>query len=630
MPSKRGRNVFSSFFSSNSTVPPAPAQPHDQFQARPRPTNADPAFSTDPRSHPFSFESTTTVFRPMTPQLPPERRVDFAPRPESPPPDYDAIEPRPIPERNESAPELRQQIRHIEPPGLGPRAQTAPPAVPMPASGSSRARRRHPGDLDRIDELDESNPLGSLMHHDGPFRINAMLATPPTASERPPRARGHGPSGSLGISPGDILPPSFLQRYQQPLPQPRPPLNHHPQAPYLGQAPPGSHHAYAQPHFPLAQPMLPPPVPLHETQYDPIEPVAEHGAMPSEDLDAAYGGIAEEELEPPIEQLHFPPQQPPPGPSRLDFPRVGQHPPSQLALSQQRVPAPGPSQFGRPDPRMQQQAASQMARQGAPLLPQQIPVAGPSRLDPRISHQPGPSQLGPSQLARPNTPQILPQQGGQSLLAHPDPRAFQSQGSGQNQLLRPDPRILQSHDPNLPGGSGVGTDHSRPSEHDRARRHASYQPPASVPQIPASGPHRASLPPSTRSSDNRSEHVSVASSTNPNRPLPRHLPKQLVMPTPLQGSSPLPSSHPPPVQFPPAAAQIIQNPHGGRLLRKRSSVQHVQQPLPAPIMPPKQPSRPVSYMEPPPTIPMAPITRPPPVQDKKRPKRLLSKRRTDL
>ncbi|KAF7310752.1 hypothetical protein HMN09_00618200 [Mycena chlorophos] len=598
MPSKRGRNVFSSFFSSNSTLPPAPTQPHDQFQARPRPTNADPAFSTDPRSHPFSFESTTTVFRPMTPQLPPERRVDFAPRPESPPPDYDAIEathrPRPIPERNESAPELRQQIRHIEPPGLGPRAQTAPPAVPMPASGPSRARRRHPGDLDRIDELDESNPLGSLMHHDGPFRINAMLATPPTASEHPPRAQGHGPSGSLGISPGDILPPSFLQRYQQPLPQPRPSLNHHPQAPYLGQASPGSHHAYAQPHFPLAQPMLPPPVPLHETQYDPIEPVAEHGAMPSEDLDAAYGGIAEEESEPPIEQPHFPPQQPPPGPSRLDFPRVGQHPPSQLALSQQRVPAPGSSQFGRPDPRMQQQGASQMARLGAPLLPQQIP----DRANCLVQTHP--------KFCRNKVDQVC--------------------------LLIP---ILvlsshKSHDPNLPGGSGVGTGHSRPSEHDRARRHASYQPPASVPQMPAGGPHRASLPPSTRSSDNRSEHVSVASSTNPNRPLPRHLPKQLVMPTPLQGSSPLPSSHPPPVQFQPAAAQIIQNPHGGRLLRKRSSVQHVQQPLPAPIMPPKQPSRPVSYMEPPPTIPMAPITRPPPVQDKKRPKRLLSKRRTDL
>ncbi|KAJ7932588.1 hypothetical protein B0H13DRAFT_2307729 [Mycena leptocephala] len=145
---------------------------------------------------------------------------------------------------------------------------------------------------------------------------------------------------------------------------------------------------------------------------------------------------------------------------------------------------------------------------------------------------------------------------------------------------------------------------------------------------------------------------SIAGTANTQRHrLPQHTPKHLVMPTPLQQNSQLPNhassqnyhaEHYSPnssqVRLPlqqaqPTRAQtiqMVQDKDGGRhLLRKRTSA--VQPSVPAPPMPPKAPpvTRQRSYMEPPPTMPEAPIHRQM-QQEKKRPKRLLSKRRTDL
>jgi len=132
----------------------------------------------------------------------------------------------------------------------------------------------------------------------------------------------------------------------------------------------------------------------------------------------------------------------------------------------------------------------------------------------------------------------------------------------------------------------------------------------------------------------------ATSAARRNNPLPHHAPKHLVMPTPLQQTSQLPnhSSHsaelypsePYSHQVEPTRAQKIQMVQdrdvGRHLLRKRSSVQ----PATA-VMPPKPMTRPMSYMEPPPTMPGQPVSRPVQVQQgKKRTKRLLSKRRTDL
>jgi len=148
---------------------------------------------------------------------------------------------------------------------------------------------------------------------------------------------------------------------------------------------------------------------------------------------------------------------------------------------------------------------------------------------------------------------------------------------------------------------------------------------------------------------------SVATSTNVRRgPHPQHIPKHLVMPTPLQRANQLPNHSPPqsyPAEHYPSSSQqvrfdtsksqptraqtiqMVQDRDGGRhLLRKRASV--VQTSSPVNVMPPAPPKAPsvtrkLSYMEPPPTVPGPPVPRPV-QQEKKRPKRLLSKRRTDL
>lgn len=86
----------------------------------------------------------------------------------------------PINARNASAPELHQPPRAVDVP---PRPST----VPIPAEAAPPQPRRRssknpsiataPRDLDRIDELDESDPLGFAWHHDGPYEAIAK-ATP--------------------------------------------------------------------------------------------------------------------------------------------------------------------------------------------------------------------------------------------------------------------------------------------------------------------------------------------------------------------------------------------------------------------------------------------------------------------
>ncbi|KAJ7071210.1 hypothetical protein C8F01DRAFT_421415 [Mycena amicta] len=510
---RRSRSVFSSIFSSSKSQRLAPS--HVAFDAISLPAQrSDPAFSSDPSVHyaqrtdPFnampiptgspdsslqmssqsslallSVESVSSFTTPsssssMTPVFPPL----------SPPPDYE-FEHRPSPSRNDSAPELR----HIEPPGLGRRPQTAPPPNP--------SRRRQPHDLDRIDELDESNPLGVALHHQGPFEaVASMLKTPESADipQRHARAR-NAHAASLGVSPGEVLPPNFFPHHPRV-------VNPGPQ-PYRGQVPGLPAHVVPQIQYAAV-----------EDPYHANWPPWEHALPPSEEFSTAYGGIAEDEREPPI----------------------------------------------------------------APMPPQN-------------SFHPQFNPAGPSTLH---------------------------------------PRILRDHDPNVPPSRPSG--HARPTEHDRIRQPQPQQVPYyHDPRPPVSPPPPAPQPNNLRPSQDYPATIasSIASSTA--RRLPHHLPKNLVMPTPLQQTSQLPSSTAPPIhqvrfEAPPRAQtiQMVQDRDGGRhLLRKRSSVQ---QPV-APVMPPKPraPPRPLSYMEPPPTIPMAPIARLP-EQNKKRPKRLLSKRRTDL
>ncbi|KAH9898162.1 hypothetical protein C8Q73DRAFT_663929 [Cubamyces lactineus] len=141
--------------------------------------------------------------------------------------------------RNASAPELHQPP---PPTDVPPRPSTVPIAAPTNSTVSAPAPQRKrsknpsisapPRDLDRIDELDESDPLGARWHHDGPYEA-IMKAAPVLYPDQSILAHKRSESSkrkpvqyddvSLGLSPGQIFPsnsqyqpPSQNQGAQQP------------------------------------------------------------------------------------------------------------------------------------------------------------------------------------------------------------------------------------------------------------------------------------------------------------------------------------------------------------------------------------------------------------------------------
>ncbi|KAJ7139937.1 hypothetical protein C8R44DRAFT_975653 [Mycena epipterygia] len=632
-------------------------------------------------------------------------------RPMSPPPEYEVIAShRPAPPRNDSAPELR----HIEPPGLPHRSATAPiPATPPPAA-SRRANDRRPQayDLDRIDELDESNPLGVALHHEGPFQaIASVLKGPSPLGNQPvppqtrtgakvPKPGNNG--GSLGISPGQVLPrnfqyfqppvqPNFRQDYNSPqastsyLPQSQygqsnmraPPVQGHPNQWSQSYSTHPSYDPRAS-YTPPPQPMEPNNsrasyIPPH-SQYDPVDDLpqpqnpaqnenphydqllnphssAHHVSYSSEDNSAAYGGI--EEIEeapkrnrrsaPPVPtlpqvqgELYLTPQsaafngvQPRRHSAQPGFTPVNPHvlhDPNRLNagqnLSNIRHSPNGQPRPGFIDPRILQNRDQLSAGQN---------LSGIRRSP---SDQPIPELTDSRQQQPYATPQVAgytPPQGNHVRLDEHDrrrpvsyqPTTHQSnfnQGPFQQAMAENDPRRRVSYQPPPPGAAPAAL-----GGHQFERN--SYQQQIAV----AMQDRQPSVAPS------------IATAATARRgPQPQHIPKHLVMPTPLQQNSQLqhnspsqsyPADHyspgPQPSQVQPTRAQTIQMAQGGgrQLLRKRSSVV----PSAPAVVPQKAPraTRQLSYMEPPPTVPEPPVHRPA-QPEKKRAKRLLSKRRTDL
>ncbi|KAI0801033.1 hypothetical protein C8Q74DRAFT_1214769 [Fomes fomentarius] len=138
----------------------------------------------------------------------------------------------PISSRNASAPELHPPPPPVDVP---PRPSTVPiPAPPPgPVAAPKTQRRRNsknpsiaapPRDLDRIDELDESDPLGFAWHHGGPYEAIAKASSTlhPDSSgvtgkrTQPPKRKPvqRYDDVSVGVAPGQIF-PSFSQ-YQPP------------------------------------------------------------------------------------------------------------------------------------------------------------------------------------------------------------------------------------------------------------------------------------------------------------------------------------------------------------------------------------------------------------------------------
>ncbi|KAJ7169694.1 hypothetical protein C8R46DRAFT_1217356 [Mycena filopes] len=613
--------------------------------------------------------------------------LDADKRPISPPPDYEIIAPppRPIPFRIDSAPELR----HIEPLDLPDRSATAPiPAAPPARRQPTNDRRLQAAyDLDRIDELDESSPLGVALHHEGPFQAIASVLKGPSAlgnQSMAPQPRGTKTpkpnGGSLGIVPGQVVPrnfpynqpahPAFRSEFNNNSPQAS--TSYIPPQPQSHMRPPPPHQRpnhdprwapspvqYPQPHFDAH--------PFPQSQYDPVDelpqtdqnfaqirnpyypdmnhppPPSHHAYYSSGDDSAAYGGIEED----PTRQR-----------DRRSAPAV----PS--ASRVQPGPYYAPQNGGDPNNNFQpRRHSAQAGHNHPPPDPRFTPP--PDGYNPAIQHNPNPHRQPAVQAGRNHPspdPRFTPPPDGynpsniqhnpnfhrQPMAGFIDPRIFQNReqpNAGQNgHSSNPpsmNPRLVQQSYPPPPQSGGHNAnlppqDRMRPSsfqpqptpghvaqqqpmaEHD-PRRRASYQ---SV-QRPPPGAAPVDL---GRQQFDRERHIagmmqdrpqSIAPSTvttvNRRGPLPQHIPKNLVMPTPLQQSTQLPSqtvtrSYPadhylpsaPPAKFNPSqqaqptraqTIQMVQDRDGGRqVLKKRASVV-VQPSLP---MPPKPCSEHVS------------------------------------
>ncbi|KAG6911581.1 hypothetical protein DXG01_011884 [Tephrocybe rancida] len=220
----------------------------------------------------------------------------------SPPPRNMTPTPRPAPTRIVTAPEV---VVSKERPRLPPRSATAtadfkpPPPAARRIAGVLGLRG---SELDRIDELDESNPAGLPLHHDGPYEaahkpevsepkvphnIGSQWQIP--AHKPPKQSRKHDrkqepnpqqhrrhvsevtsvpivPAGvSLNLSPGQVLPHNFYYQINQnmipaaapvnapgwpPQPQQQPQPRYQPQPRNHGQPEPQSHtrsHSHPEP-----------------------------------------------------------------------------------------------------------------------------------------------------------------------------------------------------------------------------------------------------------------------------------------------------------------------------------------------------------------------------------------------
>ncbi|KAF4605026.1 hypothetical protein EYR40_003809 [Pleurotus pulmonarius] len=227
----------SSSDSSPSTTPPSSANSHIL------PSTSDTAVAQqkeEKRKRTFSFFRRKSAAPPPPPPMP--SKLTKALKPPSPtkakspvteaeqPPAAEA--PRPGQTRSTTMPELHKA--DVQPVPL-PRSASAPSDMPPPKPIQVRS-------LDRIDELDETNPFGSHLHHGGPYEAISRLITSkqkhPDLNGGPnvPHMAGHRNGShqvsasvsipqstpmSLNIKPGQVIPRDFAYG-ANPYPGPNP------------------------------------------------------------------------------------------------------------------------------------------------------------------------------------------------------------------------------------------------------------------------------------------------------------------------------------------------------------------------------------------------------------------------
>ncbi|KAG5647559.1 hypothetical protein DXG03_008912 [Asterophora parasitica] len=576
---------------------------------------------------------------------------------------------RPSLARNVTAPETAQP----KGPTLPPRpATTAADSKPPPAS-SRRAiggRTFRAPELDRIDELDESNPLGLPVHHRGPYEAAQQAASQEAKEERiphnigsqyqlapnptpnkdrakQPRKRNPSevtgvpsvPSGiSLNLSPGQILPHDFYFKLSQNAISQTglsdaldwPPRSHRSQ-PYLV-----TNQQSPQPqHDPRRKAEIQIPLPaVYDSKHSHLDGIqrSSHQSAPPEYSTITTDSYAMDRDNKSL-QVQF---------NTVNFDGYDTHsaPVQDVMRHQLYSPLEPQSHLG-PPPNFN---APSPDNRGS--IPSYRHNPSNNRLPPRM-------QALQMQNARPSEYHSRPLRP-----FHGGPELVDADNVIQNPRRRPQPLGQTTYTPlvepeQLPlFVDNNGFPASAPSP--------PFEPPPVFPILEPVPPMSVSQQPQLRDHDVRSSHKSVASSAmstnsgNSRHPHPpNHLPKRLVMPAPLQSfqsTAPRHQTHTPAPrhsdqswqpQLPPVVqtalgfhsngqlprAQDVPMSHQSRKLRKRSSVQGLSaaaQPVASTQPLTFEPTSLYNTDIPPPQSAMS--TRKP----EKTPKKVLSKRRTDL
>lgn len=248
-----------------------PAKTAKLLQKKPKHSKPDPAASLE-RKRDALNQSLSKSSLSSTTHSPPSKATPLKPTRTS--------QARAAIVHNMSAPELHQpddvSIVHGERPSSAPLTSSARSDVSHPPLSNRRNSRHLPRQhkLDRIDELDESNPLGISLHHGGPYEAAMSLSKRPTVPEpkpipspepkvvlssTPPKPTEALPAepqagASLHLLPGQILPNTILRSYQSQSTQ------------YTHFAPPRIQLIHnQQQHVPL-------PPPVHQTNQMPFHP----------------------------------------------------------------------------------------------------------------------------------------------------------------------------------------------------------------------------------------------------------------------------------------------------------------------------------------------------------------------
>ncbi|KAI0756768.1 hypothetical protein C8Q80DRAFT_1264788 [Daedaleopsis nitida] len=354
----------------------------------------------------------------------------------------------PITSRNASAPELHPLPDPVDVP---PRPSTVPISAPppQPAAAPPPRRRRNsknpsiaaaPRDLDRIDELDESDPLGFAWHHHGPYEAIAKASTHPDSAsvsgqkrtQRPKRKPVQPFDVSLGVTPGQIF-PSFSQY------QPQNAGNGVPQQLDPNVVPPMPPSG----NFPVTSPpMSPLMLPNQPRQQQPQAPSPQRTMQsqpPPPPSDPPRRAPYETNLHSPAQSV-FPDARP----SRQDAPSQTARPVSML---QGRPDLPSSSVVPRPDislpPRRQEKSASLLPRH----LPRKLVMPAPLQQSTQQNQRLQPGQAHVEILAQRHGPAVPPKQP--SAVRPPPAMTTQQPQQQQQQPQGRAKDIPMSHGPNL-------------------------------------------------------------------------------------------------------------------------------------------------------------------------------------